>query len=53
MSLRFPIALALSIVFLAAPSVVGAEVQTITATHTYVLGDHDSKKDVPTKDHYE
>ena len=43
MSLRFPIALALSIVFLAAPSVVGAEVQIITATHTYVLGDHDSK----------
>jgi TPR repeat protein len=45
MSLRFPIALVLSIICLAVPSVVGAEVQTLTATHTYVLGDHDSKDD--------
>jgi len=45
MSLRFPIALTLSIIFLAVSSVVGAEVQTFTATHTYVLGDHDSKDD--------
>jgi TPR repeat protein len=45
MSLQFPIALVLSIVCLAVPSVVGAEVQTLTATHTYVLGDHDSKED--------
>ena len=34
MSLRFPIALALSIVVLAAPSVVGAEVQTLMETQT-------------------
>jgi hypothetical protein len=45
MSFQFPIALVLSIVCLAVPSVVGAEVQTLTATHTYVLGDHDSKDD--------
>ncbi len=34
MSLRFPIALALSIVFLAAPSVVGAEIQTLMEMQT-------------------
>jgi hypothetical protein len=45
MSVRFPIALMLSVVCLAAPSVVDAEVQAFTATHTYVLGDHDSKDD--------
>ena len=35
------------------PAVAFAEVQTFTATHTYILGDHDSKEDVATKDHYE
>jgi TPR repeat protein len=45
MSLRFPIALVLSIACLAISAVVSAEVQTFTATHTYVLGDHDSKDD--------
>lgn len=45
MFLRFPNALALSFVCLATPAVVSAEVQTFTATHTYILGDHDSKED--------
>jgi hypothetical protein len=45
MFLRFPISLVLSFVFLAAPSVASAQVQTFTAMHTYVLGDHDSKDD--------
>jgi hypothetical protein len=35
------------------PPFVFAETQTYTATHTYILGDHDSKDDVATKDHYE
>jgi len=35
------------------PTVAFAEVQTFTATHTYILGDHDSKDDVATKDHDE
>jgi hypothetical protein len=45
MSLRFVIVLLLSFVSLAAPSVASAQVQTIIATHTYILGDHDSKED--------
>ena len=45
MSLRFLIALVLSIACLTIPAVVSAEVQTFTATHTYILGDHDSKDD--------
>lgn len=45
MSPRFPTALVLSIVCLTAPAVVFAEVQTFTASHTYILGDHDSKDD--------
>jgi len=45
MSLRFTIALVLSIISFAIPSVASAQVQTFTATHTYVLGDHDSKDD--------
>ena len=40
---------ALSVIILLAllvlPSVAFAEIQTFTATHTYVLGDHDSKDD--------
>jgi hypothetical protein len=28
------------------PFVAFAEIQTLTATHTYVLGDHDRKDDV-------
>ena len=28
------------------PTVASAEVQTFTATHTYILGDHDRKDDV-------
>ena len=35
------------------PTLAFAEVQTFTTTHTYVLGDDDSKKDVTTKDHHE
>jgi hypothetical protein len=35
------------------PTVVCAETKTFTATHTYVLGGHDSKDDVATKDHYD
>jgi hypothetical protein len=35
------------------PTVAFAEIQTFTSTHTYILGDHDSKDDVATKDHYE
>jgi hypothetical protein len=35
------------------PPVALAEVQTFTATHTYILGDHDSKENPATKDHYE
>jgi hypothetical protein len=35
------------------PTASFAEVQTFTATHTYILGDHDSKEDVATKDHDE
>ena len=35
------------------PTVAFAEVQTFTATHTYILDDHDSKEDEVTKDHYE
>jgi hypothetical protein len=45
MSLQFPIALVLSIVCLAVPSVVGAEVQTLTDTHTYIMGNNDSRND--------
>jgi hypothetical protein len=40
---------ALSVIILLAvlvlPTVVCAEIQTFTATHTYILGDHDSKDD--------
>ena len=40
---------ALSVIVLLAvfvlPTVASAEIQTFTATHTYVLGDHDSKDD--------
>jgi hypothetical protein len=35
------------------PTVAFAEVQTLTATHTYILGDRDSKENAATKDHYE
>jgi hypothetical protein len=35
------------------PTLALAEIQTFSATHTYILGDHDSKKDVATKDHHE
>jgi hypothetical protein len=45
MSLRFTGTLVLSFVCLAAPSVASAQVQTFTSTHTYILGDHDSKDD--------
>jgi TPR repeat protein len=45
MSIRFTGTLVLSFVCLTAPSVASAQVQTLTATHTYVLGDHDSKDD--------
>jgi TPR repeat protein len=45
MSLRFTVTLVLSFAFLAAPLVASAEVRTFTATHTYILGDHDSKDD--------
>ena len=45
MPLRFTIVLVLSFVCLAAPSVASAQIQTITTTHTYVMGDHDSKDD--------
>jgi len=48
---------ALSVITLLAarvlPPVAFAEIQTFTATHTYILGDRDSKEDVATKDHYE
>jgi len=42
MSLRFTIALVLSIISFAIPSVASAQVQTFTATHTYIMGDDDS-----------
>ena len=42
-SLRFPGAVLLSVICLAVPAVVAAEVQPFTATHTYVLGDDDSR----------
>lgn len=45
MSLRFTMALLLSICCLATPVVVSAEVHTLTAAHTYILGDYDSKDD--------
>jgi TPR repeat protein len=45
MPLRFTIVLVLSFVCLAAPSLASDQVQTLTATHTYILGDHDSKDD--------
>ncbi len=45
MSLRFTGTLVLSFVCLAAPSVAYAQVQTFTAAHTYLMGDHDSKDD--------
>ena len=48
---------ALSVMILLAalvlPTVAFAATKTITASHTYVLGDHDSKEDLATKDHYE
>jgi TPR repeat protein len=43
MSLRLPITLVLTLGCLTTPSLVSAEVQTFTATHTYVLGDDDSR----------
>ena len=45
MAFRFTIALVLSLVCFATPAVASAEFQTFTATHTYVLGDRDSKED--------
>jgi hypothetical protein len=33
------------LVVIALPTVVFAEIQTFTATHTYILGDDDSKDD--------
>ena len=45
MSLRFTGTLVLSFVCLAAPSVASAQVQTFTATHTYIMGDHDNEDD--------
>ena len=35
------------------PTAAFAEVQTFTATHPYILGDHDSEENPATKDHYE
>ncbi len=43
MFLRFTIALVPSIVCLATPALASAQVQTFTATHTLIMGDHDSK----------
>jgi uncharacterized protein len=45
MSLRFTGTLVLSFLCLIAPSAASAQVQTFTATHMYILGDHDSKDD--------
>ena len=45
MVLRFTAALVLSFICLAAPAWAIAQVQTFTATHTYVMADHDSKDD--------
>jgi hypothetical protein len=45
MSLRFTIPLGLSFVCLAVPTLASDQVQTFTATHTYIMGDHDSKDD--------
>jgi len=52
MSVRFTIALVLSIICLALPAWASDQVQTFTATHTYILSDRDSKDDVATKDHH-
>ena len=45
MSLRFTIPLGLSFVSLSVPTLASDQVQTFTATHTYIMGDHDSKDD--------
>jgi hypothetical protein len=41
------------LVALVLPPVAFAEIQTFIATHSYILGDRDSKEDVATKDHDE
>jgi TPR repeat protein len=46
MSLRLTIPLGLSIVYLAAPALASTQVQTFTATHTCIMGEHDSQDDV-------
>ena len=45
MSLRLTIPLGISIVSLVAPALASTRVQTFTATHTYIMGDYDSKDD--------
>jgi len=45
MAFRFTVALVLPLVYLTAPALGSAEVQTSTAMHTYILGDRDSKED--------
>jgi TPR repeat protein len=44
-SFHFTIAPALSLVCLAASALASAQVQTFTAAHTYIMGNHDSKDD--------